>query len=52
MPYKLRKSGSGYQVVSKDTGKTHSKKPIPKSRAAAQMRALYMAMKSENGGRS
>lgn len=51
MPYSLKKSGSGYKVMSKDTGKTHSNKPIPKSRAKAQMRALYANMKKENGGR-
>ncbi len=51
MPYELKKSGSGYQVVSKDTGKTHSKKPLSKSTASAQMRALYANMKKENGGR-
>lgn len=51
MPYQLKKSGSGYKVESKDTGKTHSSKPLPKTRAKAQMRALYSAMKTENGGR-
>lgn len=41
MPWKLRKVKGGYQVVTKDTGRTHSKKPLPKARAEAQMRALY-----------
>lgn len=41
MPYELRKKGTGYVVVNKETGKEHSKKPIPKSRAEAQMRLLY-----------
>jgi hypothetical protein len=41
MPYKVQKSGKGYKVVTKGTGKTHSQKPMPKSRAMAQMRALY-----------
>jgi hypothetical protein len=51
MPYQLKKSGSGYQVESKDTGKTHSKKPLSKGRAKAQLRALYANMKKEGGGR-
>lgn len=42
MPYAVRKSGSGYKVYNKITGKTYSKKPIPKERAEAQMRAMYM----------
>jgi hypothetical protein len=48
MPYKLRKSPKkeAYWVVTKSTGRKHSKAPLPKSRALAQMRALYAA---ENG---
>lgn len=41
MPYELRKKGTGYVVVNTQTGKEHSKKPIPKARAEAQMRLLY-----------
>ncbi len=41
MPYEVRKFGSGYKVVSKDTGKVHSKKPMSKADAQAQMRAMY-----------
>ena len=41
MPYDLKKKGSGYVVVNKETGKEHSKKGIPKARAEAQMRLLY-----------
>lgn len=41
MPYELRKKGIGYVVVNMATGKEHSKKPIPKARAEAQMRLLY-----------
>jgi hypothetical protein len=41
MPYKVAKSGSGYKVKNKDTGKTYSKKPLSKKRAEAQMRAIY-----------
>jgi hypothetical protein len=48
MPYKLRKSPNAnkYWVVTKSTGRKHSRKPLPKSRALAQMRALYAV---ENG---
>lgn len=41
MPYDLRKKGTGYIVVNTATGKEHSKKPLPKARAEAQMRLLY-----------
>lgn len=47
MPYKLAKRGNGWVVVTKETGKPHSKKPLPRARALAQMRALYMHMKGE-----
>jgi hypothetical protein len=50
MPYKLRKAPNRdlYWVVGED-GKKHSKEPIPKERAEAQMRALYSAMNKEGG---
>jgi uncharacterized protein YeeX (DUF496 family) len=43
MPYKLRKAPGKelYWVVTKETGAKHSKDPLPKARAEAQMRALY-----------
>jgi len=41
MPYAVRKSGKGYQVVNKHTNKKYSKKPLPKARAKAQLRAIY-----------
>lgn len=41
MPYKVQKFGSGYKVVSTDTGKVHSNKPMSKEKAQAQMRAMY-----------
>jgi len=41
MPFEIRKKGTGYVVVNTATGKEHSKKGIPKSRAEAQMRLLY-----------
>ncbi len=40
MPYKLKQEGTGYKVVNTKTGKEHSGKPIPKTRAEAQMRLL------------
>lgn len=46
MPYKLEKSKRGYFVITKASRKRHSRRPLPKSRALAQMRALYAA---ENG---
>lgn len=41
MPYELRKKGTGYVVKNMVTGQEHSKKPIPRARAEAQMRLLY-----------
>ena len=41
MPYKLQKVKGGYKVVSKNTGRTHSRKPMTKAKATAQLRALY-----------
>ena len=51
MPYFLRKSRGRdlYWVVGED-GKKHSKEPIPKEKAEAQMRILYAAMKKERKG--
>ncbi len=45
MPYKLRKVPKKdlFWVVSKETGRKHSKEGLPKDRAKAQMRALYAA---------
>jgi hypothetical protein len=50
MPYKLRKAPnkSLYWVVSVDTGKKHSKEPLEKEKAEAQMRVLMAAMKDED----
>jgi hypothetical protein len=43
MPYKLRKAPRRelYWVVNKETGQKHSKEPLEKEQAKAQMRALY-----------
>lgn len=47
----LKRSGSGYKVVSPKTGKSFSKKPLPKARAAAQLRAIE-ANKRRRGKKS
>jgi len=41
MPYEMKEVPQGYYVETKATGRRHSKKPLPKARAEAQMRALY-----------
>lgn len=41
MPYKEVKVKGGYKVETKETGRSHSKKPLSKEKADAQMRALY-----------
>jgi hypothetical protein len=47
MPYKLRKAPKRdlYWVITIETGKKHSKDPIPKEKAKAQMRILKSALK-------
>ena len=45
MPYRMQKSGKGYTVVTRGTGKKHSKKPMSKVKAMMQMRAMYANMK-------
>lgn len=40
MPYSIIPKGRGYVVKNTETGKEHSKKPMPKARAEAQMRLL------------
>jgi len=52
MPFKLRKAPKRdlYWVVNKETGKKHSKDPLPKERALAQMRALYASEDDMTGG--
>ena len=52
MPYKLRKAPKRdlYWVIGPD-GKHHSKDPLPKERAEAQMKALYSAMRREEEAR-
>jgi hypothetical protein len=47
MPWSIRKSGSGYKVVNKDTGKTYSKKPMTKEKAKKQLAALHINYNEE-----
>ena len=51
-PYdvELVKARDGYYVKSKDTGKKHSKKPLSKKKALAQMRAIYANDPSRRAG--
>lgn len=46
MPYSIVKSGRGFYVENKETGKRYSNSPIRKSNAQAQLKALYA---QENG---
>jgi hypothetical protein len=48
--YKLKAEDNGYFVITKETGRKHSKKPLPKARAEAQMRALYANVKDAKRG--
>ncbi len=41
MPYELRRSGKGWKVGKVGSKTAMSRKPMPKARAEAQMRALY-----------
>ena len=52
MPWKLRKAPKKdlYWVINKETGKKHSKEPLPKERATAQMKALYANVPVEGKG--
>jgi len=51
MPFVLRKAPNRdlYWVVNRDTKKKHSKEPLPKERAEAQMKALYAAENDMTG---
>ena len=40
MPYSLEKHGKGYYAVTTATGKRHSDRPVSKSAAEAQIRAM------------
>jgi hypothetical protein len=50
MPYKIidNPTGRGFFVITKETGRRHSKEALPKSRADSQMRALYRVVSLED----
>lgn len=50
MPYALQKVGRKYQVITVETGKTHSAQPMKKKDAEAQLRILNAAAESELTG--
>ena len=43
MPWRIVKEGKGYFVETISTGRKHSKEPISKSKADAQLRVLEMS---------
>ena len=47
MPYELKKMKNGYYVVSVETGEKHSKRPISKEKAEAQLRILLKKQDEE-----
>ena len=47
MPYKVEKVKGGFKAVTKDTGNTHSNKPLTKAKAEAQVKALYANTKEK-----
>jgi hypothetical protein len=44
MPYELQKKNNKAYVVTSDTGKKHSKKPLPMSTALRQLAALNIVL--------
>ena len=42
MPYKIKKTGSGYKVCKKTRSKCFSKKPLSKKKARAQLAAIQI----------
>lgn len=47
VPFELEHVGDKCRVITKDTGKPHSDKPISCSKARRQLRALWMALKRD-----
>jgi len=45
MPYKIKRSGSGFKVCKKTGGKCFSKKPLSKKKANKQMAAIQINSK-------
>ena len=42
MPWAIKKADGGYYVVTKETGRKHSKKPMTKEMAKKQLAALHV----------
>jgi hypothetical protein len=53
MPYELEStpSGRGYFVITKDTGRRHSKLPLTRKKAIGQLKALYVRVKDADKSR-
>ena len=49
MPYEIRKEKGGFKVAHKGENKTYSDKPMSRSKALKQMRAMYANTKREDG---
>jgi len=47
VPYAVGKSGKGYKVKNKQTGRTYSKKSMSKKKAERQQRAIYANSKGK-----
>lgn len=47
MPYELKKMRNGYYIVSVETGKKHSRRPMTKANAEAQLRILLKKQEEE-----
>ena len=47
MPYELKKMKNGYYVVTVETGEKHSKRPLSKAKAEAQLRILLKKQDEE-----
>jgi hypothetical protein len=52
MPYSVSKSGSGYKVRNRESGKTYSKHAQSHTMAVRQLRAIEMRSGAEDGRKS
>ena len=51
MPYHLQETPTGWFVVTTSTGRRHSAEPLTKSKALAQMKALYVHLPEERASK-
>lgn len=49
MPYSVQRRGRGYKVVTKESGREHSKRPLSYEQAHRQLRALYANVPDARG---